>query len=126
MTRFAANWMFESPGGLPSLRVNAPTDASYAVKIVTWDTGVPVLSMFVRAGESGEASVPFGTYRIKMASGTTWYGDTVRFGPDTQYSQVTSPMEFSLRGEILSGHELTLSKVRDGNLRPSPIGADQF
>lgn len=126
MRRFVANSLFNSPGGLPVLKVVAPAEASYLIKLARWDSNVPVLTMFVRAGESAEVTVPFGDYRIRMASGTTWYGEKIRFGPDTRYSQVDAVASFGLEGDRLLGHELLLRKIKDGNLRPSPIGADQF
>ena len=126
MQRYAANRLLDSPGGLPRLKVSAPVEVSYMIKLTVWDTNDPVLTMFVRAGETAEVKVPFGNYRIKLASGRTWYGERIRFGPDTQYSQVDSVSEFKVEGDMLVGHVLMLSKVKDGNLRPSPINADQF
>ena len=126
MQRFVPRSFFEFPGGLPDLEVTATANVSYVIKLARWDTGSPVLTIFVRAGESTEVSVPFGTYRIRMASGTNWYGDKVRFGPDTQYSQVDTPAEFTLEGNKLMGHVLRLARIVNGNLRPVPISADQF
>lgn len=82
--------------------------------------------MFVRAGETVDVKVPFGTYRVSFASGTTWYGKTIRFGPNTEYSQIDQPMIFLIEDDRLVGHALQLSPVRNGNLHPSKITADQF
>lgn len=117
---------FDSPTGLPSLRVHAPGGLHYLLKLSDWTSDAEALAVFVRSGETVDVEIPFGTYRVRMAAGTTWYGDKIRFGPDTTYSQIDQPMTFSIEGGRLAGHQLELSLVRDGNLRPSRINADQF
>lgn len=124
--QLALSARFESAGGLPALRITAPNEASYFIKLTLSTELHPLFTMFVRAGETAEVPVPFGTYQIKMASGSQWYGKRNLFGPDTGYTKIDMPMDFDLQGTQLRGHEITLSKVRDGNLRPVPINADEF
>lgn len=126
LQRFLPRRYFDSPGGLPGLKITAPPELNYVVKLTNWDSGAPVMTIFVRAGEIAEASVPFGTYRIRMAAGKTWYGEKVRFGPDTRYTQVDTSADFRIEDDRLVGHELLLALVRNGNLKPSPINSDQF
>lgn len=117
---------FNSPVGLPGLRIHATTEANVFIKLSDWTSGAPAFSIFVRAGETVDVKVPFGTYRVRMASGKTWYGEKIRFGPDTTYTQIDESLTFSIDGDRLSGHELQLSRVRNGNLHPSSINPDQF
>lgn len=117
---------FRSQIGLPGLRVHAPAGTNYFLKLSELITGEQALTIFVRGGDTVDVEVPFGTYRVRMASGTSWYGEKVRFGPHTAYSQIDQPLTFSVEGNRLEGHELQLSLVRNGNLRPSQINADQF
>lgn len=113
-------------GFMAPFKVSAPVGASYAIKMVDALSGEQLLTFFVRAGESHEFQVPLGSYKVKMASGSTWYGPEVRFGPDTQYSEVSGLTSFTIDGDQLMGHEIQLSRVRNGNLRPVTISADAF
>lgn len=117
---------FDSPIGLPSLRVHVPGGLNYFLKLSDWTSDAPALELFVRADETVDVGIPFGTYRVRMAAGTTWYGEEIRFGPDTVYSQIDQPMTFAVEGGRLAGHQLDLSLNRHGNLRPSRINPDQF
>lgn len=110
----------------PPFKVTASSGANYFIKLTDWQTGVPVMKIFVRAGEHVKLGVPPGTYRVKFASGKQWYGEDIRFGPDTDYSMVGIPSVFSVQGDRLNGHELTLELVHNGNLRRQPIKAVEF
>lgn len=112
--------------GRPSLKITTASGDHFYVKLVDWDTGAPVMSVFVRGDEEIEVGVPAGVYRVNLASGTQWYGDKVRFGPDTNYSTIDSPTTFSVEGNQLLGHELKLINVVNGNLRRKPITATDF
>lgn len=85
-----------------------------------------LVSIFVRAGETVEVKVPLGTYKAKIASGQTWYGDEIRFGPSTGYGEFSSTFDFRIEGDQLAGNEVTLTRVTNGNLHRSPIDASQF
>lgn len=110
----------------PPLKISAPSGANWFVKLDDWNTGLTRYMLFVRGGEAAEVGVPAGTYRIKFASGSTWYGDEIRFGPDTTYSVIDKPTTFSIAGSQLLGHEISLTLRRDGNLRRQSISAGQF
>lgn len=53
---------------------------SHLVKLVDVGSGQPVLSVFVRSGESADLKVPLGSYKINIATGEQWYGETKLFG----------------------------------------------
>jgi hypothetical protein len=65
------------------------------------------MSIFIRAGQTVEVAVPFGSYKVKIASGQTWYGDAVRFGPNTSYAILDAVFDFTKEGSQLLGHQLT-------------------
>lgn len=111
---------------LPELKVSASPDAHGYLKLSDWQTNTLVMTVFVRAGETAQVDVPPGSYRISIASGQQWYGDAIRFGPKTCYSKVPDTMTSSVVGSRLEGHELTLYKVRDGNLHMQQISASDF
>ena len=51
---------FNSPFGLPGLRVRAPAERSYFLRLSEWYTGAPAMALFVRAGETVDVEVPLG------------------------------------------------------------------
>ena len=108
------------------LQIQSSTGESYLVKLDDARTGQPVLSVFVRGGQTEEVQVPLGTYTVKYASGDRWYGYKHLFGPDTQYSKADRSFTFSFDGHQYSGYTVTLYKVRDGNLSTSKISPDDF
>lgn len=110
----------------PPFKVTAPVGANFFVKLADWDTGLPMYTMFVRSGDSTVVHVPRGAYKVKFASGQNWYGEEIRFGPDTAYSIVEDPVTFDVRGDQLPGHEISLQLIRDGNLKRKTISAAQF
>jgi hypothetical protein len=110
----------------PPLKINNSPDSNSLVKLIRVSDGAEVMSIFIRANESVELGVPPGTYQVKVASGQTWYGDAVRFGPNTSYAVLEKPFTFKVEGVQLMGHELSLTQVRHGNLRQSPLGAKDF
>ena len=84
------------------------------------------MSIFIRAGQAVETGVPVGSYKIKIASGNTWYGESIRFGPNTSYATLDSEFSFSIEGSQLLGHELTLTRVVNGNLKQVTLKASDF
>jgi curved DNA-binding protein CbpA len=110
----------------PPFRINNEPGANALIKLVRVSDGVEVISIFVRAGETVDAEVPLGSYRAKIASGETWYGDEVRFGPSTSYGEFSSTFDFRIKGNQLAGHEVTLTRVANGNLTRSAIDASAF
>ena len=110
----------------PPFKINNSPDANRLVKLIRLSDGAEVMSIFIRTNESIELGVPPGIYRLKIASGQSWYGDAVRFGPNTSYSVLDSTFTFRVEGIQLLGHELSLTRVRDGNLRQAPLEASDF
>lgn len=113
-------------GNWPPLKVENEPGANALIKFVRVNDGVEVISAFVRSGDTVELRVPPGSYRGKIASGQTWYGDKIRFGPDTGYSEFESTFDFLVEGNELVGKELTLRQMTNGNLRKHAIDANKF
>ena len=120
---------------VPDIRRVAPFEIktergqNYLVKLaLPSDPLGTVMSVFVRGGDTVEIKAPLGTYILKYAAGTTWYGykKNVWFGPSTTYTQADSLFTFSATGNGYHGHSVTLYTVSDGNLSMSDIKAEQF
>jgi hypothetical protein len=115
-----------NPNRSPPLKINNSPGANTLMKLISVSDGTEVMSIFIRAGQSIEAAVPVGSYKAKIASGQTWYGDSVRFGPATSYAKLEAVFTFTIEGNQLLGHEVTLTRMRDGNLKQSSITATDF
>jgi hypothetical protein len=98
----------------------------YFVKLEDVNTDQTVITLFVRGGESAEIEVPLGAYRMKYATGTTWYGTVDLFGPQTGYHQAESTFRFYDAGESYSGYTVELYRQSGGNLRTSRIRPDAW
>lgn len=123
--RFADGGGFD-PDSHPPLKISNSPDANTLMKLIRVSDGTEVMSIFIRAGQTVEVAVPFGSYKAKIASGQTWYGDAVRFGPNTSYATLDAVFAFRKEGSQLLGHQLTLTRVRNGNLKQLPLTATDF
>lgn len=101
----------------------SPSGPHTLVKVEYWDSGNEVATRIVQAGNTVKIPVPLGTFRIKTASGSTWYGPEHLFGPDTNYSVANSDFPLRKLGEYW---EVELIEQTDGNLTQSSIPKSQF
>lgn len=99
---------------------------SYYVKLIDPFTGAPAMSFFIFGGQSFETEVPLGTYRVKYATGETWYGENYLFGSTTRYSEADKTFEFTVQGSQISGYTVELIRQPGGNLHTKSISANQF
>ncbi len=106
--------------------IKAAAGSHYLVKLVDGYTGTPVLTVFVRSGTTINVDVPLGTYELRYACGSTWYGYKLFFGPDTAYSKADKTFTFEVVGNQARGFTITLYKVAHGNLHTSAIRATEF
>ncbi len=96
---------------------------NFYVKLVGRYSGSERLVIFVHDGATvHDINVPAGTYELRYASGTTWYGEEDLFGPDTSYSKAESDFSFG-DGD---GYTVELYKQVGGNLQTSPINKNNF
>lgn len=97
------------------------------VKLETWDSGLPVIEIFVKAGEHAETHlIPLGEYRVKYACGTRWYGRSDMFGNGTVVSVGVTSLKFAQQGSTISGNVLTLTKVINGNFKTNDSYFNKF
>ena len=85
-------------------------------KLTDWETGAPVQTIFIRAGQTAETTVPLGSYRLRYAAGETWLGEEKLFGDATIYSQADKRFDFERQGNQVSGYTVELILQTDGNL----------
>ena len=86
--------------------------------------------VYVKGGTTVEVEVPFGTYTMRYATGTIWYGYEYLFGPDTFYAQADETFVFererTVDGWSISGFTVTLYPVTGGNLSTTRMRASEF
>ena len=118
-----AFWMKEPQYRCNSvLKINTSKGASYVVKVVDPYDDEVILMCYLPAGISKEINVPSGTFEIRYTSGTRWFGSKEMFGPRSSYAKADRTFHFS-EG---AGYELTLYRVRNGNLHTSSIRKEDF
>jgi hypothetical protein len=92
------------------------------VKLEKAKSGKLVASMFIRAGDSFEMSLPPGKYKIKIARGTTWFGESTAFGADGIYSAIRSTYQI----KPFTRHRIQLEPSPNGTLQADNLKLDQF
>ena len=119
---------YESGEKIAPFKIKVPYGANnYLVKLEDWDSGRKIMAFFVNGRSISHAlDVPTGTFRLKYASGQTWYGEKDLFGPNTSYNQANSRMTFEILGNRVSGHTVELIKQIGGNLRTSSLKPANF
>lgn len=122
----STGWL-QRPAGeeIAPLAIHAQSGTNYYMKLVT-PSGYTVATMFLRAGQTLSVDVPLGTYRIRYAYGSTWYGERVLFGDETRYTELDETLSFYVSGSQANGHEITLTKQAHGNLADRRLSPGQF
>lgn len=98
----------------------------YYVKLKDDISDKTIISLFLYPGSTSEIKVPFGTYKMYYASGTTWRGIKFLFGTETTYSKADALLTFSLNGHYYNGHTVELIKQVGGNLSTSTSNQNEF
>ena len=113
--------------------IHAPKDGScYVVfipkvqKISEILDGMKKFSLYVKAGETVKVNVPIGTYEMYYAMGEEWYGREYKFGDGTGYYKADTQFKFYHEGDYVYGTEVTLYKVKNGNMATEEIEESEF
>jgi len=106
--------------------IKSSTGSHYLVKLADAYSDSDVLTVFVHGGSTVQIDVPLGTYIVKYAAGTKWYGYKHLFGPETSYSKADETFRFERNGYQVTGYTITLYTVLHGNLQTSTIRPEDF
>ena len=98
----------------------------YFVKIVDWYTNKLICTVFICLGQSVSLDLPLGSYKLKYATGSQWYGVKFLFGKETVYSVADKKLDFEKHGDKVSGYTVELFLQPNGNLRTKRIAAEEF
>ena len=105
------------------LTITVAPGSHYLVKIEDAGSGVPILTVFIHSGQTIQTKVPIGSYRMKYAMGTTWYGEQHLFGPSTNYHKADRILGFAQTSTGYSGHTIQVIRQVSGNLPTTQIGS---
>lgn len=106
--------------------ITKPQELFYFVKVVEWESKLPVLTIFIHSGQDVDILLPLGSYEIRFASGKEWYGEEHLFGPKTNYEKADEKFDFCQDGGKIKGYTIQLIEQHDGNLRKVRMRADEF
>lgn len=121
--------VFESSGSrvCPFKIILSENDpCAYYVKLVDPETEEIIISFFVCPGQSVEHDVPLGTYELRYASGSYWYGEKFLFGKDTVLCKSSELLEFAMDSNYYNGCSIELYKQEGGNFSTESISAGSF
>ena len=113
-----------SPDQTAALTISAPANKQehFIVRLDDWESKAPVALIPIRSGERISTEVPFGRYRLTIASGKVWQGSEKLFGTSGEVKVAVSPFEFYKVGNQTMGHQIDLTNRLNGNLQTRPAG----
>jgi hypothetical protein len=119
---FFYGWAEDNPC---PLTIIANGDEAFFVKFVNL-SGTGDFAFFVQPGTTIDVQAPLGSYIMKYASGTDWYGQTDLFGDDTEYFKIDDNYEFTYDDGMYYGYTVQLFSLQSGIFANDAIDADSF
>lgn len=116
-------WFVQNQNGKQALlTIAAPATykLNYAIQLDQWADQSPVVTIYVRAGETAFTLVPLGRYRVTIAKGKYWQGSGKSFGFTGDTREAVAPLEFYQTGNTVVGHTIELDKSLNGNMETRP------
>jgi hypothetical protein len=114
------------------LSIETEAGTNYLLKFIDVANSRDQKLIFVRGGERYATKMPLGSYYIRAASGTTWYGKKDFFGPFTSFFRFKNidgsqqVFAFTQRGNTINGLTIIMKTVVQGNLQQESISRDEF
>ena len=104
------------------IEVRTSGSEATVVKLVDSFSSKVILVFFIKPGQTVEYTIPSGSYIIKVATGSTWYGATYLFGEDMRASRLDGVQVFNPD----EGWTYELIPQANGNLGQETIDAEDF
>jgi hypothetical protein len=122
--------------GIAPFKIETEAGADYLLKLVSTTDENDNMIIFVRGGEIYSSKMPLGTYKIRGATGSTWYSKEAFFGPATRFfrlqdkngkgPEASTIIRFWQERNKIFGMTLILKNVVGGNMAQEPISRDEF
>lgn len=107
------------------LQIKTSSSINYFVKLTNLNN-YKTMTVFIHGGKTLTINVPLGYYSIKYASGENWYGYNDLFGEEGSYAEADENFNFYISNNQISGYEITLYGISNGNLRTRSIDFQNF
>jgi hypothetical protein len=122
--------------GIAPFKIETEAGADYLLKLVSTTDENDNIIIFVRGGEIYSSKMPLGTYKIRGATGSTWYSKEAFFGPTTRFfrlqdkngkgPEASTTIRFWQERNKIFGMTLILKNVVGGNMAQEPISRSEF
>lgn len=109
------NGSMKKGSGNISMKVNAPSSINALMRVYN-SKGEVVAQVFIAAGKNATIKLGAGTYTIKVAYGTEWYGEKDLFGAKGAYLQLKNGTSESFTLKKNYSYTLTLQSGTSGNV----------
>ena len=113
-------YTIKSSGSI-TMNINAPAKINALLRVYNSSNEV-VAQVFIAAGKSSSIKLNAGTYTIKVAYGTEWYGETDLFGAKGAYLQLKNGTSESFTLKKNYKYTLKLQSGTSGNVGSSTVG----
>lgn len=114
------------------LSIESEPGQNYLIMLVNVANERDRSTIYVKGGEKYSTKMAPGTYVIRSASGTVWYGKKYYFGTSTRFIRLRSKdgnqqtFAFRQEGNMVYGMTLSLKKVAHGNMEEETISREEF
>lgn len=115
------NGSMKKGSGSITMNINAPAKINALLRVYNSSNEV-VAQVFIAAGKSSSIKLNAGTYTIKVAYGTEWYGETDLFGAKGAYLQLKNGTSDSFTLKKNYKYTLKLQSGTSGNVGSSTVG----
>lgn len=115
------NGSMKKGSGNITMNINAPAKINALLRVYNSSNEV-VAQVFIAAGKSSSIKLNAGTYTIKVAYGTEWYGETDLFGAKGAYLQLKNGTSDSFTLKKNYKYTLKLQSGTSGNVGSSTVG----
>ena len=109
------NGSMKKGSGNISMKVNAPSSINALMRVYN-SSGEVVAQIFIAAGKNATIKLGAGTYTIKVAYGSEWYGEKDLFGAKGAYLQLKNGSSESFTLKKNYSYTLTLQSGTSGNV----------
>lgn len=114
--------IYDRSAKVSPLTIRTSSGSHYFIKLEDATTARPIMTFYLRGGDTFQHDVPEGSFVMKYATGEVWCGERDLFGSATSTNKADRIFEFTER----RGYTVELISRRDGSLKTQSIGRGQF
>ena len=123
----ASTGFFSAPVGPRLAPITIRTRGPYNFFVRLYDQANNIAAeIYIRGGDTFFDKMTLGSYTLRYASGTTWYGRAARFGEGTSYNKTLDVFEFRGTSDGYEGYTIDLYRQPHGNLATTSISENEF